>query len=131
MQQMAEQLLAAGRIHAVMNIREFIELPGEEVEDSSEDLIEHVVELYAGPDRDAETDEEAVEQPQIKLNKALVALQRLRLYEEQQSDSDRDVITTLLRHERRIQGRRPQNTKQPSIATYFSVADRSITSSRT
>ena len=131
MQQMAEQLLAAGRIHAVMNIREFIELPGEEVEDSSEDLIEHVVELYAGPDRDAETDEEAVEQPQIKLDEALVALQRLRLYKEQQSDSDRDVITTLSRHEHRIQGRQPQNTKQQSIATYFSVADRSITSSRT
>ena len=63
MQQMAEQLLAAGRIHAVINIWEFIKLPGEKVEDSSEDLIKHVVELYAGPDRDAETDEEAVEQP--------------------------------------------------------------------
>ena len=60
---MAEQLLAAGRIHAVINIREFIKLPGKKVEDSSEDLIEHVVELYAGPDRDAETDKEAVEQP--------------------------------------------------------------------
>ena len=130
MQQMAEQLLAAGRIYAIMNIREFIELPGEEVEDSSEDLIEHIVELYAGPDRDAETDEEAIEQPQIKLDEALIALQKLRLYEEQQSDSDRDVITTLSRHERRIQGRRPQNTKQQSIAMYFSVADRSITSLR-
>ena len=97
---MAEQLLAAGRIYAIINIWEFIKLPGEEVEDLLEDLIKHVVELYAGPDRDAETDEEAVEQPQIKLDEALVALQRLRLYEEQQSDSDRDVITTLLRHER-------------------------------
>ena len=58
------------------------------------------MELYAGPDRDAETDKEAVEQPQIKLNEALVALQKLCLYEEQQSNSDRDVITTLLRHER-------------------------------
>ena len=48
----------------------------------SKDLIEHVVELYVGPNRDAETDKEAVEQPQIKLNKALVALQRLRLYKE-------------------------------------------------
>jgi len=34
-----------------------------------------------------------------------MALQKLRLYKEQQSDSNRDVITTLLRHERRIQGR--------------------------
>src|SRR6266700_1337560 len=128
---MADQLLAAGRIRAVMNIRNFIELPGEEVEDSSEDLIEHVAELYAGPDRDAETDEEVVEQPQIKLDEALVALQKLRLSEEQQSDSDRDIVTTLSRHERRIQGRRPQNTKQQSIAMYFGVADRSITTSRT
>ena len=97
---MAKQLLTAGRIRAVINIRNFIKLPGEEVEDSSKDLIKHIAELYAGPDRDAETDKEVTEQPQIKLDKALVALQKLRLYKEQQSDSNRDIITTLLRHER-------------------------------
>ena len=107
MQQIAEQLLVAGRIHTVINIQEFIELLGEEVEDLSEDLIEYIVELYPGPDRDAETDEEAIKQPQIKLNEALMALQKLYLYEEQQSDFNRDIIITLLRHERRIQGRRP------------------------
>ena len=63
MQQMAEQLHTAGRIRAVMNIRNFIKLPGEEVEDSVEDLIEHVAELYAGPNRDAEIDEDESEQP--------------------------------------------------------------------
>ena len=57
---MAEQLHTAGRICAVINIRNFIKLPGEEVEDSVEDLIEHVVELYAGPDRDIETDKEVI-----------------------------------------------------------------------
>ena len=128
-QQLAEQLYMAGRIRTVTNIQDFIELPGEEVEDSLEDLIESIAELYAGPDRDAETDEEVVDQPQIKLDEALAALQKLRLYE-QQSDSERDVITTLSRHERRIQGRRAQNAKQQSIAMYFSVADRSITASR-
>jgi hypothetical protein len=45
-----------------------------EVEDSIEDLIEHIAELYAGPDRDAETDKEVVEQPQIKFGEALDAL---------------------------------------------------------
>ena len=55
---MAEQLYAAGRFYDVINIRNFIELLGEEVEDSAEDLIKHVAELYAGPDRDAETDED-------------------------------------------------------------------------
>jgi hypothetical protein len=44
------------------------------VEDSSEDLIKHVVELYVGPDRDMEIDKEVIKQPQIKLSEALVAL---------------------------------------------------------
>ena len=79
---MAEQLYTAGRFYDVTNIRNFIKLPGEEVEDSAEDLIEHVAELYAGPDRDAETDEDDFVQPQIKVDEALQALQKLRLYEE-------------------------------------------------
>ena len=100
MQQMAEQLLTVGKIRTVINIQNFIKLLREKVEDSSEDLIEYIAELYAGPDRDTETDKEVTEQPQIKLNKALMALQKLRLYEEQQSDSNKDVITTLSKHER-------------------------------
>ena len=48
-------------------------------------------------------DEEVVKQPQIKLNEALDALQKLCLYEEQQEDCNKDIITTLLRHERRLQ----------------------------
>ena len=71
---MAEQLLVIGRIRAVINIYNFIKLPGKEVEDLSEDLIKHIVELYAGSNRDAETDKEVIKQPQIKFNKALVAL---------------------------------------------------------
>ena len=63
MQQMAERLHTAGRIRDVTNIRDFIELPGEEVEDSAKDLIEQVAELYAGPDRDIETDKNSSKQP--------------------------------------------------------------------
>ena len=51
----------AGRVCNVTNIRDFIELPGKEVEDSTEDLIEHIVELYIGPDCDAEIDEDESE----------------------------------------------------------------------
>ena len=80
---MAEQLHTVGRVRNVINIRNFIELLGKEVEDSTEDLIKDVAELYAGPDRDAETDEDSSEQPQIKLDETLQALQKLRLYEEQ------------------------------------------------
>ena len=61
----------AGRIRNVTNIWDFIELPGKEVEDSAKNLIKQVAKLYVGPDRDAETDKDSSEQPQIKLNKAL------------------------------------------------------------
>ena len=60
---MVEQLLIAGRIHAVINIWEFIKLPGKEVEDLLEDLIKHIVELYTGPNCDTEIDKEVIKQP--------------------------------------------------------------------
>ena len=99
---MAEELQAAGRIYAAANIQDFIKLLGEEVEDLTEDFIKHIAELYAGPDRDAETDKEVIKQPQIKLDQALNALQKLYLYKEQQEDCNRDIITTLLKHERQL-----------------------------
>ena len=46
-----------------MNIQDFIKLLGEEVEDSLEDLIKYIVELYIGPDRDIEIDKEVIKQP--------------------------------------------------------------------
>ena len=41
-----------------MNIQNFINLPGKKVEDLTEDLIKHIAELYAGPNRDTEIDKE-------------------------------------------------------------------------
>ena len=60
---MAEQLYAAGRFYDVINIRNFIKLLGEEVEDSVKDFIEYVAELYAEPNCDIETDEDDFVQP--------------------------------------------------------------------
>ena len=97
--------------------------------DSTEDLIKHIAELYARLNRDIETDEVDSQQLRIKLDEALEALQKLCLYEEQQEDGKREVITTLLRHERRIQGRRLRNTKQTTIKSFFGGADRSILTS--
>ena len=48
----------AGRVRNVINIRNFIKLLGEEVEDLAKDLIKHVAELYAGPNYNAETDKD-------------------------------------------------------------------------
>jgi len=46
-----------------MKIQDFIKLLGEEVEDLLEDLIKHIAELYARPNRNIETNEEVVKQP--------------------------------------------------------------------
>ena len=61
MQQLAEQLYTAGRIHTIINIQDFIKLPDEEVKDSLEDLIKNITELYTGPNRDAETDKKVID----------------------------------------------------------------------
>jgi len=58
LEQIVGQLYTAGRVCNVINIRNFIELPGKEVEDLIKDLIKHVAELYAGPNYNAETDKD-------------------------------------------------------------------------
>ena len=44
----------------MVDIRNFIKLPGKEVEDLLEDLIKSIAELYIGPDRDMEIDKEVI-----------------------------------------------------------------------
>ena len=46
----------------MVNIQDFIELLGEEVEDLMEDFIEYIGEFYVGPDHDAKMHEEVIEQ---------------------------------------------------------------------
>ena len=55
---MAKQLYTTGKIRKLINIQDFIHLPGEDVVDSTEDLIKYIAKLYARPNRDPETDEE-------------------------------------------------------------------------
>jgi hypothetical protein len=59
---MAKQLLIAGRIHAIINIWEFIELPGEEVEYLLKDFIKYIIELYIGPNCNTEIDKKVIKQ---------------------------------------------------------------------
>ena len=54
--------------------------------EESENIIEHIAAQF-GPERDAESDEEDIEQPKIKISEALAASQQLRLYEEQQKEA--------------------------------------------
>jgi len=62
-----------------------------------------IVALYDAPD-DEEIDKEV--KPQVvKLDEALDALERLKLYKGQQEDSNKTLITALIKAERVIRGR--------------------------
>jgi len=56
---MAKQLYTAGRIYKLINIQNFIYLLGEDIVDSTKDLIKHVAELYARLDYNTETDKDS------------------------------------------------------------------------
>src|SRR5436190_19530941 len=104
-----------------MNINNFIESIEERAaaEDESGDIIEHIAAQF-GPEQD-ESDEEDVEQPKIKITEAILALQQLQLYEEQQEESNTRVLNLLNRYEQQIQGRRIRDSQQTSITAFFNA----------
>jgi hypothetical protein len=66
-----------------------------------------------------ELDEEDKILPSIPNSKALEALYKLRLYEEQQEDGDIARIWDFNRYEQVILGRKVELSKQVDIQTYF------------
>ncbi|CAF9926667.1 MAG: hypothetical protein ALECFALPRED_003502 [Alectoria fallacina] len=75
-------------------------------------------------ERDQKTDEEEIIEPRIPQKEALVMLQRLRLYEEQQDNGDPTMITRLNRYESTIRGRLIVSyNKQADITSFFTRKD--------
>src|SRR5436190_21505078 len=86
-QQLGEKLWQADRIGRLsININDFIDPIEKATTEEPEDIIEHIA-VQFGPESDAESDEEDIEQPKIKISEALAASQQLRLYEEQQKEA--------------------------------------------
>ena len=91
-----------------MAISSFINLEGEDALVEPKALLTQeaikalIIALYNEPDdEESDTDEPQV----IKLNEALDALERLKLYKGQQEGGDEALIATLTKAERVIQGR--------------------------
>ena len=59
-----------------MNINNFIDLIEKMIMNESENIIEHIAAQF-DPEQDAESDEENIEQPKIKISETLAALQQL------------------------------------------------------
>ena len=120
-QQLGEQLRQAGRIGRLsININDFIDPIEEATTEEPEDIIEHIAAQF-GPEWDAESDEEDIEQPKIKISEAYTALQLLRLFEEQQKDEDSSVLSFLNKYEQQIRERRMRESQQRPITAFFSA----------
>src|SRR5204863_3777091 len=120
-QQLGEQLRQAGRIDRLpININDFIDPIEEATTEEPEDIIEHIAAQF-GPERDAESDEEDIEQPKIKMSQSYTAVQLLRLWEEQQKDGDSSVLSLLNKYEQRIRERRMRESQQRPITAFFSA----------
>ena len=118
-QQLREQLQQTGRIDRLsININDFIDLIEKATMKESENIIEHIAAQF-GPEQDAESDEENIEQPKIKISDALAALWLLQLYEEQQNDGNSTLLHLLNKHEQQIQDRRMKESQQMPITAFF------------
>ena len=101
-----------------MAIEMFINPEDEEVEDIRDnDPLEWIAQQYETTD---ELDE-PIELPIVPLQAAIDALNRLRLYKQQQEDANNDLINLLTRHERVLRSRRLLHTHQASLTSYFSA----------
>ena len=102
-----QSLVQQKRIRSAMEVATFISPADEVIDDDDEDPYESILETYSfgGAERDHETDEEDVTVELVKESEALDLLSRLRLYEEQQEDGDKMVISRLNEYEKGIRAR--------------------------
>ena len=114
-----QRLENEGRIQRAMRIEQFLNSDFEVVEDTDEDLVQHIASQY-GSERVYETDEENVIISAITTTNSLYALNMLRTYLEQQENGDADLIHRLNRKEREIKLEAlRRTTTQRSIVDYF------------
>ena len=107
MTQQIQSLAQQKGIRSAMEVATFINPADEVIDDDDEDPFESILEAYSfgGAERDHETDEEDVTVELVKESEALDLLSRLRLYEEQQEDGDKMVISRLTGYEKNIRAR--------------------------
>ena len=106
-QRQIEHLALQKWIKSAMSVATFVSPADETVDDDDEHHFESLLEAYStgGAVRDHETDEEDVTVAPVLEGEALGLLSRLRLYEEQQENGNKVVISSLNTYEKEIRAR--------------------------
>ena len=102
-----------------MAIGQFLNPQEENVDDGEEVIVDEIAKAYSIGDRNHETDEEDVIVPKVRYSEAMQALQKLRLYEEQNDNGHSEWISRINRHERVMRARGFQGWKQSSIRGFL------------
>ena len=111
--------MAAGRIREVMDIANFINPPEEAVEDSGDDLIDHIAETFSEAREPGEEDgEQQLPQP-ITTAAALQAVNLLVQFEVNERGLDLPALERIRRRITEVQLERAGSGKQTTIDSFF------------
>lgn len=113
------QLQISTPIQDLMDIRAFLNPKEESVQDSLDDVDNQILAQYM-PEIEEDSDEEIEILPKVSAEEAFAAIQKLRLYEEQQMEGNPAFIREMERHERVIWRRKLDLQNQRDIRSYFS-----------
>lgn len=104
-----------------MAISRFLNPPEEAIDDSQDDVLEHVAATFSVDQRNAESDEEedAGTTPTYTLREATAMLSQLKIYEEQQEQENAEAQPLLRRYERLLSNRRAVKGTQATIDSFF------------
>ena len=103
----------------LMDIRTFLNPVEEVVQDTPENIESQVLAQYM-PEIEEDSEEELEILPKVSIEEAIAAIQKLRLYEEQQVEGNPAFIYEIEKHERVIWRRKLDLQRQCDIRSYFS-----------
>ncbi|OJD12836.1 hypothetical protein AJ78_06638 [Emergomyces pasteurianus Ep9510] len=115
-----QRLCTISAIQNPMDIENFLNSVKEVVNDSLEDLEQHIIEQL-----ELEKEKKEKETLHMKFNiqitntKILDMIKKLCLYEEQQDKGDTELIQRLNHYERRLEDQRLENRQQQDIQAFF------------
>ena len=114
------QLQVSMPVQELMDIKTFLNPIEETVQDTPDDIENQVLAQYM-PEVEEDSEEELDILPKVSIEEAIAAIQKLRLYEEQQIEGSPGFIHELERHERTIWRRKLDLQSQRDIRSYFSA----------
>ncbi|OJJ88102.1 uncharacterized protein ASPGLDRAFT_43224 [Aspergillus glaucus CBS 516.65] len=113
------QLQISTPIQDLMDIHAFLNPKEESVQNSLDDVDNQILAQFM-PEIEEDSDEEIEILPKVSAEEAFAAIQKLRLYEEQQMEGNPAFIREMERHERVIWRRKLDLQNQRDIRSYFS-----------